>query len=145
MFQWLLRLFRRKKDSSQEPMLHPSELAVIPQGYDDPSEARVETRLVSRAQAKQIEEAKEMVKHSHDLTLSQAHAVLSVKEDGPRAEVVVQPEDGMALPILPADLAPQTVAVPRVPQEDPEATRRLPPLSERVGKNNRRRGLEDDF
>jgi hypothetical protein len=143
MFQWLLRLFRRKKEVSQEPTVHAADLAVIP--YDDPSEARIDTRLVGRAQAKQIEEAKAMVLQSHDLTLSQAHAVLSVKDEGPRAEVVVQPEDGMAVPILPADLAPQTVAVPRVAPEDAEATRRLPPLSERMGgKSNRRRGLEDE-
>jgi hypothetical protein len=145
MFQWLIRLFQRKKAAPKEPGIHPSELAVIPQGYDNPSEARIETRLVSRAQAKQIEEAREMVKQSnHDLTLSQAHAVLSAKDEGPRAEMVVEPADGMSLPILPADLAPETVAVPRLPQDDAEATRRLPPLSERMGKNNRRRGLEDE-
>ena len=144
-FQWLLRLFQRKKEVPQEPIPPASELAVIP--YDEPSEHRIETRMLNRAQAKQVEEAREMVKQSHDLTLSQAHAVLSFKDDdSSRANVVVQPDDGMALPILPADLAPQTVAVPRLPQqEDPEATRRLPPLSERAGKSNRRRGLEDDL
>jgi hypothetical protein len=141
-FQWLLRLFQRKKEVPQEQM-HASELAVIP--YDEPSEHRIETRMLTRAQAKQVEEAQEMVKQSHDLTLSQAHAVLSLKDEGPRANVVVQPDDGMAMPILPADLAPETVAISRVQLEDPEATRRLPPLSERVGKGNRRRGLEDDL
>ena len=143
-FQWLLRLFQRKKEAPQTPMPHASELAVIP--YDEPSEHRIETRMLTRAQAKQVEEAREMVKQSHDLTLSQAHAVLSFRDDdGSRANVVVQPDDGMAMPILPADLAPETVAVPRVQSDDSEATRRLPSLSERAGNHNRRRGLEDDL
>jgi hypothetical protein len=140
-FQWLLRLFQRKKEVPPEPMLQASEMAVIP--YDEPSEHRIETYMLNRAQSKQGEEAREMVKQSHDLTLSQAHAVLSLKEEGPRANMVVQPADGMALPILPADLAPETVAIPRL-EPDPEATRRLPPLSERA-KGNRRRGLDDDL
>lgn len=137
MFQWLLRLFRRKKAAPPAPAPSPSAHAVIP--FDEPSEARIETRLVSRAQAKQLEEAKELAKQSNDLTLSQAHAVLTVKDEGPRAEIIVQPVDGMALPVLPADLAPETTAVPSVRSlegDDAEATRRLPPLSERMAATN---------
>lgn len=141
MFEWLRRLFRRKKAAPPAPGLTPAELGVVPQGYDN--EAGVRTSIVNRAQQKQLQEARALVQENPELTFSQAHAALSLKDEGPRAEIVIQPEDGMALPILPADLAPETMAIPRV-ADDFEVTRRLPPLSERESARARRRGPSNE-
>lgn len=131
MFQWLLRLFgfRKAEPKPATPAPHPSTIAVVP--YDAESEVRIQTEIVSRTQEKQLDEARRMVQQNHELTLSQAHAALHTRDEGPRAEIVVEPEDGMALPVLPADLAPETTAIPRLDPEEQEPTRRLPSLAER--------------
>lgn len=134
MFQWLLRLFRRKQAEPQSAATptaapHPSTIAVVPYGND--SEVRIQTEIVSRTQHKQLDEARRATDENPELTLSQAHAALHLRDVEPRAEIVIEPEDGMALPVLPADLAPETMAIPRLEPDEQEPTRRLPSLSER--------------
>jgi hypothetical protein len=46
---------------------------------------------------------------------------------------VIQSKDGTDLPVLPADLAPKTTAIPRA-VDDTEATLRLPQISEQLAK-----------
>jgi hypothetical protein len=92
---------------------------------------RIQTEIVSRTQHKQLDEARRATDENPELTLSQAHAALHLRDVEPRAEIVIEPEDGMALPVLPADLAPETMAIPRLEPDEQEPTRRLPSLSER--------------
>jgi hypothetical protein len=136
MFGWLRRLFRRDKAANNAPELSapkPADIGVVPYG----GEASIRTAVVNRRQEQQLQEARALSRQSPELSVSQAHAALNEEHDeGPRAEIIIQPADGMALPVLPADLAPETTAVPSL-SEDYEPTRRLPPLSERTDQPSR--------
>lgn len=70
----------------------------------------------------QIEQAKELTAQSENLMLTQPN---TAKEEAQRTEIVVQPQGGMSLPVLPSDLAPQTTTTPRVEPEATDATRGL--------------------
>jgi hypothetical protein len=124
MWEWLRnflsRLFQRWRPTPQEPYT----LGAIPDGEE--AERDIRTALVNN---QRLEKAQHISRQSPDLSLSQAHAALSFYEEGPRAEFVIQPKDGLAIPVLPADLAPETIALSPLRDEDIDATRRLPSLS----------------
>lgn len=102
MFAWLRRLFRRKDAALEvaEPTPKPSEIAVVPFSEDS-----IRTEIVNRHHERMYatsdsQQAKAMSQLNPDLSLSQAQAVLASAESGPRAEIVVMPDDGMAVPVL---------------------------------------------
>jgi hypothetical protein len=146
MWNWLRRVFGRKEPA---PDIRAADIAVVPVGYGEDAEKSVPTLLVPRqsstptptprarreaAPAEATMRVRPLARNRAEPSTPQAAAALTPPaEEGPRAEIVIQPEDGTGLPVLPADLAPETTAIPRL-VDDAEVTRRLPPLSERMKK-----------